>query len=92
MKIFWQIEAPLIKSSFFAAFVVSFIRAITTLSVIVFLATSKNVVATFTIMNLVSDGFYGKAAALTTVLLLIALSVLGLAKVVTGRKMDVFKV
>jgi iron(III) transport system permease protein len=92
MKIFWQIEAPLIKSSFFAAFVVSFIRAITTLSVIVFLATSKNVVATFTIMNLVSDGFYGKAAALTTALLIIAFSVLGVAKFVIGKKMDLFKI
>lgn len=92
MKIFWQIEVPLIKSSFFAAFVVSFIRAITTLSVIVFLATSKNIVATFTIMNLVSDGFYGKAAALTTALLMMAFSVLGIAKFVIGKKMDLFKI
>ncbi len=92
MKIFWQIEAPLIRSSFFSAFVVSFIRAITTLSVIVFLATSKNVVATFTIMNLVSDGFYGKAAALTTALLVIAFLVLGIAKFVIGKKMDLFKI
>jgi iron(III) transport system permease protein len=92
MKIFWQIEIPLIKNSFFAAFVVSFIRAITTLSVIVFLATSKNVVATFSIMNLVSDGFYGKAAALTTGLLVIAFSLLGLAKFVIGKRMDLFKV
>ena len=92
MKIFRQIEAPLIKSSFFSAFVVSFIRAITTLSVIVFLSTSKNVVATFTIMNLVSDGFYGKAAALTSILLLIAFSVLGLAKLLMGKRIELFKI
>jgi len=92
MKIFWQIETPLMKSSFFSAFVVSFIRAITTLSVIVFLATSKNVVATFTIMNLVSDGFYGKAAALTTALLVISFAVLGIAKLIIGKKMDLFKI
>ncbi|RKX73713.1 MAG: hypothetical protein DRP87_18400 [Spirochaetes bacterium] len=92
MKIFWEIEIPLIKSSFFSAFVVSFIRAITTLSVIVFLATSKNVVATFTIMNLVSDGFYGKAAALTTALLIIAFSVLGISKLAFGRKIEIFKI
>jgi iron(III) transport system permease protein len=92
MKIFWQIETPLMKSSFFSAFVVSFIRAITTLSVIVFLATSKNVVATFTIMNLVSDGFYGKAAALTTALLVISFAVLGVAKLIIGKKMDLFKI
>ncbi len=35
------------------------------MSVIVFLSTSKNAVVTFSIMNLISDGFYGKAAALT---------------------------
>lgn len=91
MKIFWQIEAPLVRASFFSAFIVSFIRAITTLSVIVFLSTSKNVVATFTIMNLVSDGFYGKAAALTSLLLVIALSVLGVAKMLVGKQMDLFK-
>jgi iron(III) transport system permease protein len=92
MKIFRQIEAPLVKSSFFSAFIVSFIRAITTLSVIVFLATSGNVVATFTIMNLVSDGFYGKAAALTTALLVIAFGVLGVAKLVAGKRMELFRV
>ena len=85
-------ETKLVAWSFFAAFVVSFIRALTTLSVIVFLSTSKNVVATFTIMNFVSDGFYGKAAALTTTLLLIAFSVLGLAKFIMGKKMDLFKI
>jgi iron(III) transport system permease protein len=92
MKIFRQIEAPLVKTSFFSAFIVSFIRAVTTLSVIVFLATSSNAVATFTIMNLVSDGFYGKAAALTTALLLIAFTVLGLAKLFIGKRMELFKI
>ena len=91
MKIFWQIEAPLVRTSFFSAFVVSFIRAMTTLSVIVFLSTSRNVVATFSIMNLVNDGFYGKAAALTSLLLVIALSVLGLAKLLIGKQLELFK-
>ena len=50
---------------------VSFIRAVTTLSVIVFLVTAKNVVATFTILNLANDGYRGAAAALTTALLLL---------------------
>ncbi len=72
MRIFREIEIPLIKAPFFSAFIVSFIRAITMLSVIVFLSTSKNVVVTFSIMNLISDGFYGKAAGLTYVLLIIS--------------------
>jgi len=92
MKILWEIEAPLIRGSFLSAFVVSFIRAVTTLSVIVFLATQNNRVATFTIMNLVSDGFYGKAAALTTALLVVSFAVLGMAKWIIGKKMELFKV
>jgi iron(III) transport system permease protein len=92
MRVFFQIEAPLIRTSFFSAFVISFVRAITTLSVIVFLATSKNVVATFTIMNLVNDGFYGKAAALTSTLLVIAFAILGLAKLLIGKRMELFRV
>jgi ABC-type Fe3+ transport system permease subunit len=50
------------------------------------------VVATFSIMNLVSDGFYGKAAALTSALLVVSLSVLGLAKLAIGKRMELFKV
>ena len=92
MRIFREIEIPLLQGPFFSAFIVSFIRSITTLSVIVFLATADNSVATFTIMNLVSDGLYGKAAALTTLLLLISFVVLGAAKLLVGRKLDLFKV
>ncbi|HUX21449.1 MAG TPA: iron ABC transporter permease, partial [Spirochaetia bacterium] len=87
MRIFREIEVPLLQGPFFSAFVVSFIRSITTLSVIVFLATSKNSVVTFTIMNFVSDGFYGKAAALTSLLLLISFAVLGIAKLLVGKKL-----
>jgi iron(III) transport system permease protein len=91
MRIFREIEVPLLQGPFFSAFIVGFIRSITTLSVIVFLATSANSVVTFSIMNLVNDGFYGKAAALTTVLLAIALGVLGVARGLVGRKIDLFQ-
>lgn len=92
MRIFREIEIPLIKGPFFSSFIVSFIRAITTMSVIVFLSTSKNAVSTFTIMNLVSDGFYGKAAALTCALLAIAFGTLGIAKLFMGKQIQLFKV
>ena len=92
MRIFREIEIPLMKGPFFSAFIVSFIRAITTLSVIVFISTSKNAVATFSIMNLVSDGFYGRAAALTCALLIIAFGVLAAAKLALGKNFELFKV
>jgi len=92
LRIFREIEIPLIKGPFFSSFIMSFIRAITTLSVIVFLSTSKNSVATFSIMNLVSDGFYGKAAALTCVLLAISFGTIGLAKLLVGKQVKFFNV
>jgi iron(III) transport system permease protein len=90
MTIFRQIEAPLLRGPFLSAFIMSFIRSITTLSVIVFIATSTNAVATFSIMNFVNDGFYGKAAALTSVLLVVSFAVLGIAKLVVGKRLDLF--
>lgn len=90
LRIFREIEAPLLQGPFFSAFVVSFIRAITTLSVIVFLATASNAVATFSIMNFVSDGYYGKAAALTSLLLLISFAILGLARILLGKRLRLF--
>lgn len=92
MRIFREIEIPLIRGAFFSSFTVSFIRAATTLSVVVFLATSSNTVATFSIMNLVNDGFYGKAAALTTALLLSSFALLGAARLAAGRPVELFKV
>lgn len=92
VRVFRQIELPLIRGAFFSAFTVSFIRAATTLSVVVFLATSSNGVATFSIMNLVNDGFYGKAAALTTTLLLASFAALGAARLAAGRPVELFKI
>jgi iron(III) transport system permease protein len=92
LRTFWDIELPLLKSSLLAAFVVSFIRAVTTLSVIVFLVTSSNVVATFTILNLANDGYRGAAAALTTALLILSGAVLALSRLLFGRRMELFRI
>lgn len=92
LRTFWDIELPLLKSSLISAFVVSFIRAVTTLSVIVFLVTSRNVVATFTILNLANDGYRGAAAALTTALLVTTAAVLVLSRLLFGRNVELFKI
>jgi len=85
-----EIELPLTGGLAFSAFVVSFIRAVTTLSVVVFLTTSSNRVSTVTIMNLVNDGFYGKAAALTAALLTASFAALGAARLAAGRSFELF--
>ena len=92
LKTFWDIELPLLKSSLVSAFVVSFIRAVTTLSVIVFLVTNRNVVATFTILNLANDGYRGAAAALTTALLVLTCIVLAASRLLLGRNVELFRI
>jgi iron(III) transport system permease protein len=92
LRTFWDIELPLLKGSLVSAFVVSFIRAVTTLSVIVFLVTAKNVVATFTILNLANDGYRGAAAALTTALLLLSGAILVLSRLLFGRHVELFRI
>lgn len=92
LRTFWDIEMPLLKGSLLSAFVVSFIRAVTTLSVIVFLVTAKNVVATFTILNLANDGYRGAAAALTTALLLLSGAILVLSRLLFGRRVELFRI
>src|SRR5574341_1245151 len=92
LKTFWDIELPLLESSLVSAFVVSFIRAVTTLSVIVFLVTNRNVVATFTILNLANDGYRGAAAALTTALLALTCIVLAISRLLFGRNVGAFRI
>ena len=92
LKTFWDIELPLLKSSLVSAYVVSFIRAVTTLSVIVFLVTNRNVVATFTILNLANDGYRGAAAALTTALLALTCVVLAISRLLFGRNVELFRI
>jgi iron(III) transport system permease protein len=92
LRTFWDVELPLLKSSLVSAFVVSFIRAVTTLSVIVFLVTNRNVVATFTILNLANDGYRGAAAALTTALLALTCIVLAASRLLFGRNVELFRI
>jgi iron(III) transport system permease protein len=92
LRIFWDIELPLLKSAYISAFIVSYIRAVTTLSVVIFLVTSTNIVATFQILNLVNDGYIGQGAALTTALLLLTFLILGCARFLFGRKIELFRI
>jgi len=90
-RVLREIELPLVSGAFLSAATVSFIRAVTTLSVVVFLANAGNGVATVSIMNLVNDGFYGKAAALTVSLLILSAGALGLGRLAAGRPVDLFQ-
>ena len=79
-KSFRDIMLPLLKAPFLSGLVLSFLRSITCLSIVIFLYTSKTVVGTVSIMNLVNQNNWGAAAAFTVVLISIAFIVLGIAQ------------
>jgi iron(III) transport system permease protein len=87
MRVLWDIYLPLLRRAFLGAFTVSFIRAVSNVSIVVFLVAPGNIVATFAILNMISNNVWGAAAALTTMLLLVTFASVGLAQVVLGRMM-----
>lgn len=68
----WQtiryVVLPLLKPALITALVYSFVRAITTVSTVIFLVTAENELATTYIIGRVGNGDYGVALALCTVL------------------------
>ncbi len=85
LRVLWDIYLPLLQRAFVAAFVVSFIRAVTNVSIVVFLVTPGNIVATFVILNMINNNNWGQAAALTSMLLLLTLVSVGIAQAAVGR-------
>jgi iron(III) transport system permease protein len=62
---------PLLKPALVAALVYSFVRAITTVSAVIFLVTAENELATTYIIGRVGNGDYGVALAYCTVLMVL---------------------
>ena len=76
MRIFKDVMLPLLAGPFLTAFVTGFVRAITTLSVVIFLFTAQTELAPIRIMNLVANFDWGRGTAYTSALIGIALLVL----------------
>lgn len=85
LRVLLDIYLPLLRAAFAGAFTVSFIRAVTNVSIVVFLVTPGNIVATFAILNMIGNNVWGAAAALTTMLLIITFISVGLAGATVGR-------
>ncbi len=85
LRVLVDIYLPLLRRAFVGAFTVSFIRAITNVSIVVFLVTPGHLVATFAILNMIGNNIWGAAAALTTMLLVITFVSVGLAGAAVGR-------
>lgn len=85
LRVLRDVYLPLLRGPFAASFVTSFIRAVTNLSIVVFLVTPRNLVATYSILSMIGGGFWGAAAALTTALLAVTFLAVGAARVAIGR-------
>ena len=69
---------PLSKPALLSALVTGFVRAMTTISAIIFLVTPSTRVATSYILNRVEDGDYGLAVAYGATLIVVMMLVIGL--------------
>ncbi len=67
---------PLLKPALLSSLVTSFVRAMTTVSAIIFLVTADTRVATSYILNRVEDGEYGIAIAYGSVLIVVMMSII----------------
>ena len=77
---------PLLKPALVAALVYSFVRAVTTVSAVIFLVTAENDLATTYIIGRVSNGDYGVALAYCTVLIVLMGAVTALIQFAVGER------
>ena len=82
----FKVVLPLLKPALVAALVYSFVRAMTTVSAVVFLVTAENELATTYIIGRVGNGDYGVALAYCTVLILFMSLVTALIQFVVGER------
>ena len=83
-KTIWFIVFPLLKPALLSALVTSFVRAMTTVSAIIFLVTADTRVATAYILNRVEDGEYGVAIAYGSILIVVMMAIILLFDWIVG--------
>jgi iron(III) transport system permease protein len=82
----FKVVLPLLKPALVAALVYSFVRAMTTVSAVIFLVTAENELATTYIIGRVGNGDYGIALAYCTVLMVLMSLAIALVQVVVGER------
>ncbi|MFP9229630.1 ABC transporter permease [Pectobacterium cacticida] len=85
MRTVFYILLPLLRPAILSALIYSFVRAITTVSAIIFLVTPDTRVATSYILNRVEDGEYGMAIAYGSILIVVMLAIIFLFDYVVGE-------
>lgn len=85
LQAFRQVLFPMLGGAFATGIITTFVRAITTLSVVIFLFTPATVVTTITIFQLVNDFNWGGATAFTVSVIGLAIAVVLVMSRVTRR-------
>ncbi|MCC6175161.1 MAG: iron ABC transporter permease [Chloroflexi bacterium] len=86
LRAFRDVLLPILRGPLTTGFVTAFVRAVTTLSVVIFLFTPSTTVATITIFQLVNDFNWGGATAFTVSVIGMAIAVLLVIWLVAGRR------
>ena len=81
-----RVILPLLRPAIVAALVYSFVRAITSISAVIFLVSAKHNMATAYIVGLVENGELGIAIAYSTVLIVVMISVIGVFQLLVGER------
>jgi iron(III) transport system permease protein len=81
-----HVVLPLLKPALVAALVYSFVRAMTTVSAVIFLVTAENELATTYIIGRAGNGDYGVALAYCTVLMVCMGIAIGLIQFLVGER------
>ena len=81
-----RVVLPLLKPALVAALVYSFVRAMTTVSAVIFLVTAENELATTYIIGRVGNGDYGVALAYCTVLIVLMSLATALIQLLVGER------
>jgi iron(III) transport system permease protein len=77
---------PLLKPAIVTALVYSFVRAVTTVSAVIFLTSAQYEMATVFIINRAINGDYGLAIAYSTALIVLMMAAIGLIQLAVGER------
>lgn len=84
-KVFTSITVPLVKPAFFSGWVFSFIKSMTAVSAVIFVISANYNLLTVRIMQFVEKAMYGAASALSTILIVIVLVVVGIMRLILDK-------
>ncbi len=81
-----RVILPLLRPAIMAALVYSFVRAITSISAVIFLVSAKYNMATAYIVGLVENGQYGVAISYSSVLIVVMVAVIATFQLLVGER------